>query len=153
MMNREILPGLFLEVTARDGSLVATRLAAKPAGSGISPAIDRLIDRFLDRWRRGIHEPLPDEIFLFPPALAKWAPLLLRLKNDIAPGMTVTYGELGVPLAIHPRTVGMVMARNPFPLLIPCHRVLGSGDRLTGFSAEGGIDTKRRLLAAEQNSR
>lgn len=152
-MNREILPGLFLELTARDRLIAAARITVRPADSGVTPAIDRVVGRFLDRWRRGIHEPLDDALFLFPAALVKWAPLLLRLKNDVAPGMTVTYKELGGPLGIHPRTVGMAMARNPFPLLIPCHRVVGADGRLTGFSAEGGIDTKRLLLAAEQNSR
>lgn len=152
-MNREILPGLFLEVTVSDRLIAATRITAQPADRAVTAPLDRAVDRFLERWRRGIHEPLDDALFLFPAALAKWAPLLLRLKNDVSPGMTVTYKELGAPLGIHPRTVGMVMARNPFPLLIPCHRVLGSGDRLTGFSAEGGIDAKRRLLAMERGAR
>lgn len=152
-MNRELLPGLFLELTARDGLLTAARLTATPDDRGVTPPLDRAVGRFIERWRRGIHEPPGDALFLFPAALAKWAPLLLRLKNDILPGTTVTYGELGAPLGIHPRTVGMAMARNPFPLLIPCHRVLGADGRLTGFSAEGGIDTKRRLLSFEQKHR
>ncbi len=149
MMNREILPGLFLEVTASDRRIVAARITSVPDKKELPPPLERAVGRFLDRWRRGIHEPLGDNLFLFPATLVKWAPLLLRLKNDIAPGTTVTYGALGSPLGIHPRTVGMAMARNPFPLLIPCHRVLGSDGRLTGFSAEGGIGTKRRLLEFE----
>ncbi len=148
-MSREILPGLFLEVTARDGRLASSRLTATPADSGVTKALDRAIGRFLDRWRRGIHEPLDDDLFLFPSPILKWTPLLLRLKNGVGFGVTITYAALGVPLGIHPRTVGMVMARNPFPLLIPCHRVVGTDGRLIGFSAEGGLDTKRRLLRFE----
>lgn len=153
MKNYELLPGLFLDVTASGRSLIATHITATPREQPLPASLDRAVARFIDRWRRGIPEPLDDELFLFPAALIKWTPLLLRLKNDVAPGMTVTYGELGSPLAIHPRTVGMVMARNPFPLLIPCHRVLGADGRLTGFSAEGGVDTKRRLLDFENGAR
>jgi O-6-methylguanine DNA methyltransferase len=149
MMNREILPGLFLEVTASDRHISATHITATPHEQMLAPSLDRAVDRFLDRWRRGIHEPMDDAFFLFPDELIRWAPLLLRLKNEVAPGMTITYGALGAPQGIHPRTVGMAMARNPFPLLIPCHRVLGADGRLTGFSAEGGVGTKRRLLEFE----
>jgi O-6-methylguanine DNA methyltransferase len=66
-------------------------------------------------------------------------------------GQTCTYGELasriGSPGAA--RAVGSVMARNRLPIVIPCHRVLGAGRRLGGYSAPGGLDTKRRLLSLE----
>ena len=64
-------------------------------------------------------------------------------------GTTVTYGELarncGQPAAA--RAVGQVMARNPIPIIIPCHRVVGSGGRLTGFG--GGLGLKAELLRLE----
>jgi methylated-DNA-[protein]-cysteine S-methyltransferase len=66
-------------------------------------------------------------------------------------GETRTYGELasriGSPRAA--RAVGSVMARNRLPIVIPCHRVLGSGGRLGGYSAPGGLDMKQRLLRLE----
>jgi methylated-DNA-[protein]-cysteine S-methyltransferase len=66
-------------------------------------------------------------------------------------GRTVTYGELarrlGAPHAS--RAIGQAMARNPVPVVIPCHRVLAAGDRVGGFSAPGGRLTKARLLALE----
>jgi methylated-DNA-[protein]-cysteine S-methyltransferase len=66
-------------------------------------------------------------------------------------GATLTYGEiakrLGVP--VEARDVGEAMGRNPFPIIIPCHRVLAAGGKLGGFSAPGGVATKRRLLAIE----
>ncbi|MBO0734413.1 MAG: methylated-DNA--[protein]-cysteine S-methyltransferase [Methylocapsa sp.] len=66
-------------------------------------------------------------------------------------GSTVTYGALadsiGAPRAA--RAVGQALARNPFPLLVPCHRVTGANGRMGGFSAHGGIATKLRLLAIE----
>jgi methylated-DNA-[protein]-cysteine S-methyltransferase len=47
------------------------------------------------------------------------------------------------------RDVGQAMGRNPFPIIVPCHRVLAAGGKIGGFSAHGGITTKRRLLAIE----
>ena len=73
------------------------------------------------------------------------------LVRDIAPGHTLTYGEvaarLGDPTAA--RAVGQALGRNPFAPVIPCHRVLASGSRAGGFSAGGGVDTKLRMLQAE----
>ncbi|NUN49109.1 MAG: MGMT family protein, partial [Candidatus Brocadiae bacterium] len=47
------------------------------------------------------------------------------------------------------RAVGTALRRNPVPILVPCHRVLAAGGRIGGFSAPGGLDSKRRLLALE----
>ncbi len=66
-------------------------------------------------------------------------------------GETLTYGQLaarvGSPEAA--RAVGGVMARNRLPIVIPCHRVLGTAGSLGGYSAAGGLTTKRRLLHLE----
>ncbi len=70
----------------------------------------------------------------------------------IAPGRTCTYGELaealGEPHAA--RAVGQALGANPFAIIVPCHRVLAAGGRSGGFSAPGGVDTKRRLLEIER---
>ncbi|MEC8557685.1 MAG: methylated-DNA--[protein]-cysteine S-methyltransferase [Planctomycetota bacterium] len=67
-------------------------------------------------------------------------------------GQTQTYGQmatnLGSPGAA--RAVGGAMAKNRWPVLIPCHRVVGSSGKLTGYSGVGGIETKRKLLELEQ---
>ena len=47
------------------------------------------------------------------------------------------------------RAVGKALSLNPVPLVVPCHRVLGASGKLTGFSAPGGVDTKRQLLTLE----
>jgi len=69
----------------------------------------------------------------------------------LGPGQTSTYGELarelGEPGAA--RAVGTALGRNPWPLVVPCHRVLAAGGKLGGFSAPGGVATKERLLAIE----
>jgi len=66
-------------------------------------------------------------------------------------GETLSYGELaakaGSPGAA--RAVGNIMAKNRFPLVVPCHRVVGSGKSLGGFSAPDGLTMKRRLLEME----
>jgi methylated-DNA-[protein]-cysteine S-methyltransferase len=67
-------------------------------------------------------------------------------------GATTTYGALARELGAGPeaaRDVGQAMAKNPVPLIIPCHRVLAAGGKLGGFSAPGGSQTKRRMLEME----
>jgi methylated-DNA-[protein]-cysteine S-methyltransferase len=68
-------------------------------------------------------------------------------------GKTVTYGELAKRAgATEPQAaqeVGIAMARNPVPLIIPCHRVLAAGGKLGGFSAPGRTEAKQRMLALE----
>jgi methylated-DNA-[protein]-cysteine S-methyltransferase len=79
---------------------------------------------------------------------------VLRTVQAIPPGQTWSYGDVaravGKPGAA--RAVGQVMARNPVPLFVPCHRVVASGGRLGGFSAPGGLETKRGLLDLERGS-
>jgi methylated-DNA-[protein]-cysteine S-methyltransferase len=70
--------------------------------------------------------------------------------RQVARGATTTYGELAVAVGAGPaaaRAVGRCMATNPWPPLVPCHRVLGKNGALTGFG--GGIETKRRMLEME----
>jgi methylated-DNA-[protein]-cysteine S-methyltransferase len=67
-------------------------------------------------------------------------------------GHTTTYGALAKELGAGPevaRDVGLAMAKNPVPLIIPCHRVLAAGGKLGGFSAPGGATTKRHMLELE----
>jgi methylated-DNA-[protein]-cysteine S-methyltransferase len=73
---------------------------------------------------------------------------VLETLREIAPyGTTVTYGELGARAGVEdPRDVGVLMARNPLPLVVPCHRVVAS-DGLGGYG--GGLELKRRLLELE----
>lgn len=69
----------------------------------------------------------------------------------VPPGETVTYGELAARLGDRSaaREVGGALSRNPFPIVVPCHRVLAAGGRNGGFSAPGGVSTKLRILQIE----
>jgi len=67
-------------------------------------------------------------------------------------GETTTYGSLAKAVGAGPevaRDVGQAMAKNPVPLIIPCHRVLAAGNKVGGFSAPGGSESKIRMLALE----
>ena len=70
----------------------------------------------------------------------------------IGRGETLTYGEVarrvGEPGGA--QAVGRAMGANPIPVIIPCHRVVGANGQLVGFSANGGVETKRRMLLAEE---
>ena len=72
--------------------------------------------------------------------------------REVAPGETVSYGELaraiGAPEAA--RDVGAALSENPYPIIVPCHRVLSASGALHGFSAPGGLATKRRMLEIER---
>jgi methylated-DNA-[protein]-cysteine S-methyltransferase len=82
-------------------------------------------------------------------------PELRRRVYDVArtiqPGSTLTYGEIARRLGDPhlSREVGQALARNPFPIVVPCHRVVASNGKLGGFSAPGGSKTKMRMLAIE----
>ena len=77
---------------------------------------------------------------------------ILAAARRIPAGSTLTYGELaaaaGQPGAA--REAGQAMARNRFPIVVPCHRVLASGGGFGGFSAPGGVESKARLLNIER---
>jgi methylated-DNA-[protein]-cysteine S-methyltransferase len=71
--------------------------------------------------------------------------------RTIPPGATITYGDVARRLgdARLARDVGLALGRNPFPIVVPCHRVLAAGGRTGGFSAPGGTETKMQLLRTE----
>jgi methylated-DNA-[protein]-cysteine S-methyltransferase len=76
---------------------------------------------------------------------------IYAIARGIPAGATATYGEIAARLGGDgdAREVGEAMARNPFPIIVPCHRVLAAGGKLGGFSAAGGVVTKLRLLEIE----
>ena len=69
----------------------------------------------------------------------------------IPPGATRSYGDIARTIGRPDgaRDVGAALSRNPFPIVVPCHRVVAANGALTGFSAPGGLATKRRMLELE----
>jgi methylated-DNA-[protein]-cysteine S-methyltransferase len=96
--------------------------------------------------RRGLTRVVLDERGIDPFRRAVFA-----ATRAIGPGTTASYGEIahaiGAPGAA--RAVGAALGSNPFPIVVPCHRILAADGALTGFSAPGGITTKRRMLEIE----
>ncbi|MCP4258650.1 MAG: methylated-DNA--[protein]-cysteine S-methyltransferase [Planctomycetes bacterium] len=76
---------------------------------------------------------------------------VLTTCREIEIGQTTTYGKLakkaGNPKAS--RAVGSTLAKNPMPLIIPCHRIIRSDGKMGGFSAPGGISVKKKMLELE----
>jgi len=108
------------------------------------PAV-RQIEEYLAGDRREF------DLTLDLPPMSPFRQRVLLETNQIPYGSTITYGELaeriGSPTAA--RAVGQALARNPVPLVIPCHRVLAYDDSLRGYSAGNGIPTKASLLKLE----
>ena len=65
-------------------------------------------------------------------------------------GQTRTYGEIAKRIGASAQAVGQACGRNPIPVIIPCHRVMGSGGKLTGYSGGTGVETKVALLRHER---
>ena len=76
---------------------------------------------------------------------------LYQALRAVPAGQTVSYGELAARLG-EPhgaQAVGQAMGKNPWPIIVPCHRVVGSNGKLGGFSAPGGTRTKLKILEIE----
>jgi methylated-DNA-[protein]-cysteine S-methyltransferase len=75
--------------------------------------------------------------------------------RTVGPGETTTYGDIAKRLGMPgvAQAVGEALGKNPFPIIVPCHRVLAKGGKTGGFSAPGGVATKLRLLAIEGSRR
>ncbi len=114
------------------------------------PASARNVSQRVARHLKEGRDPLHD-VRLDLSACSTFARAVYRMLRRVEPGQTISYGELarrvGRPNAV--RAVARVLAANPVPLLVPCHRVLHADRTLGGFSAPGGPALKARLLHAE----
>jgi len=135
----------WLVLHERDGAIVALRWGDS-APSEETPLLcaarDQLAAYFAGQSRR----------FTLPlaPAGTVFQRRVWKALTEIGFGETRTYGALAQSLGSGPRAVGGACGRNPIPLLIPCHRVIGSGGQLGGYSGQGGLVTKAALLRLEQ---
>lgn len=133
-----------LTLTASADAVTAVRFGAEGArdASPLLDAAEAQLREYFAGARRTFDLPLAPHGTAFQRRV--WAAL-----RTIPYGETRTYGELaaaiGSPNAS--RAVGMANHRNPIPIIIPCHRVIGANGTLTGYA--GGLEIKRRLLALE----
>lgn len=114
------------------------------------PEMDLAADRIASLLAGG-RDDLAD-IALDLTATAPFNRRVYEIARAIRPGETSTYGQvakaMGEPGAV--RAVGKALGDNPWPIVVPCHRVLGADGRMGGFSADGGAQTKARLLTIEK---
>ena len=119
--------------------------AEQPAPPAIAAAITRIVALLA-----GARDDLRD-LVLDLDDIPEFHRRVFATARAIAPGNTVTYGELarrlGTPGAA--RAVGQALGANPFPIVVPCHRIVAADGSLGGFSAPGGARTKRRMLQIE----
>lgn len=144
------IAGFHLPLPTADAT--RTRLQQRWSGAVESPppsGVQRVIDRVL-ALLNGEAIDLTD----IPVDLAD-APEFHRKVYEVArtipPGRTMTYGEIAKRLGApqESREVGQALGRNPIAIIVPCHRVLGADGKMGGFSASGGVATKRRILEIE----
>jgi methylated-DNA-[protein]-cysteine S-methyltransferase len=129
---------------------VASR-GAIAVGEEVAP---EWVRRVIERVRRHLDGDLHDfsDVPLDWPRVTAFQRAVYEQTRAIKPGFTREYGEIAGALAPgsgSARAVGAALGANPWPLLVPCHRVVSAGDRMTGFSGPGGVRTKTRLLALE----
>jgi methylated-DNA-[protein]-cysteine S-methyltransferase len=120
------------------------------AGEAIPPPeVQRAIDSIIGLLRGEASDLSP--IALDLDGVPEFHCRVYEAARTIPPGNTLSYGDIarrvGAPGAA--RAVGQALGRNPFPIIVPCHRVLAAGGKIGGFSAQGGVATKRRMLAIE----
>ena len=113
------------------------------------PAIEKICGEIADLFAGGrpdfSHADLDDD------DLPEFERNVWALTRDIPIGEVRTYGDIANELGdvAFSQRVGQALGRNPFPVIVPCHRVVGADGAMTGFSAAGGVEAKRRLLKLE----
>lgn len=117
---------------------------AEPPAS-LSPTIAGI--QALMRGEKADLSAAPLDLSRTPPFHAR----VYEIARAIPPGETLTYGEIAEKLGdkLLARDVGQALGKNPWPIVVPCHRVTAAGGKPGGFSARGGVNTKLRLLAIE----
>jgi len=156
----------YFGLAARQERLVRTCLPLQDAGAvehvllGHQPGVhckdlNRDLQQVVRRYFEGSDSISSLEIPLWLPGAGPFVRAVYRATQAIPCGGTAHYGHLaaaaGSPGAA--RAVGRIMAGNPFPLIVPCHRVLRKDGQLGGFSAMGGVAVKQRLLDHESGIR
>ena len=132
-----------LTIEEEDDALVAIRWGSGEPGNG-SPLLAEAA-RQLQAYFAG---ELTDFDLPLAPAGSRFEQRVWAAMQMIPYGQTRSYGDLAVSVDSAPRAVGRACGKNPIPIVIPCHRVLARTG-MGGYSGEGGLVTKERLLALE----
>lgn len=133
-----------ITLTEIDGKIVSVDWGWSPfqESSPVLREAKRQLDQYFDGARQCFDLPLLIEGSGHQTKV--WSAL-----TDIPYGQTVTYGGLAKTVGSAAQPVGTACGHNPLPILVPCHRVVGSGGKFGGYSGDGGLYTKRALLVLE----
>lgn len=137
-------PVIDITITELEGSIIALDWGWSPFQEPTPLLIEakRQLDAYFDGDLTGFELPLN-------PMGTKHQEKVWQAMRNIPYGETVTYGSLAKDIGSAAQAVGTACGRNPIPILVPCHRVLGSAGKLGGYSGDGGLYTKRALLVLE----
>ncbi|HEX3245065.1 MAG TPA: methylated-DNA--[protein]-cysteine S-methyltransferase [Chloroflexota bacterium] len=143
---------LAIELPASDDSRTRARILRRwPVAAVTAPPDDIRcwigeIVALLEGETRGLHE-----VALDMTDVPEFNRRVYEVARAIPPGSTRTYGDIATDLGdpLLARAVGQALGQNPFPIVIPCHRVTAAHGSIGGFSAPGGAHTKVRMLAIE----
>jgi len=134
-----------------ESSVAARRALALPARAAVRDDVwyGELAER-LQAYARGARDDFRD-VQIDAAIYTEFQRRVVDLCRQIPPGATLSYGRLArlAGRAGAARAVGNVMRSNPLPLVVPCHRVVAGDGRLHGYSAAGGLSTKRKLIEME----
>lgn len=141
-----------VQLPERNAAATASRIIARfpeaawAQPSGAAPDIIAGIVALLGGEPRSLAEVPIDE-----DRLSDFDRAVYGATRRILPGRTSTYGAIAAEVGSsgEARSVGQSLGRNPFPIVVPCHRVLAAGGQTGGFSGSGGVETKLRMLTIE----
>jgi methylated-DNA-[protein]-cysteine S-methyltransferase len=133
-----------LTVFATEGAIVSIAWADDPQSEPTAVLVEacRQLEAYFERRLTDFDLPLM-------PAGSPFQRRVWAAMQQIPHGQTRSYGELAMEVGSAPRAIGGACGRNPIPIVIPCHRVLGRNG-LGGYSGGAGLATKRRLLELER---
>jgi methylated-DNA-[protein]-cysteine S-methyltransferase len=137
-------PIIDITITELEGHIIALDWGWSPfqETSPLLAEAKRQLDLYFDGELKDFDLPIS-------PMGTKHQEKVWRAMQAIPYGETTTYGTMAKKIGSASQAVGTACGRNPIPILVPCHRVLGAGNKLGGYSGDGGLYTKRALLVLE----
>jgi methylated-DNA-[protein]-cysteine S-methyltransferase len=141
------LTRLQLPASSRSATEKRLTLAARPEAP--PPRVEQVIAD-IQRYLAGTKVEF-SSVALDLPDVAPFHRQVYDAARSVGWGRTASYGDLARQIGVpgEAREVGQALARNPIPIIVPCHRIVTSDGKIGGFSAPGGASTKERLLALE----
>jgi methylated-DNA-[protein]-cysteine S-methyltransferase len=133
-----------LTVIERDGAIAELRF-----GEGVTEDATTLLQAAANQVTEYFAGERKDFDLPFAAPATPFQVAMRQAMLDIPFGLTRTYGDIAKAIGMPPQAVGQGCGKNTIPIIVPCHRVVAAGGKLSGFSGGDGAPTKRWLLAHE----